>query len=140
MTRKFSLFLALVMLFSSLTVPAHAQEQTPVMPRYTNISSVRAPMTISDSGLAVIEVCCLANSDVTSIKVVTYIERYIGGLWARINITPTSSEWSSWTNSSTFATTRKLQLTSTGYYRAVSVFTVTAATAETVTRYSYATY
>lgn len=141
MKKVLSLFLAFVLCFCTLCTPASAKAgNDAIAPCYTNAIVVNTVLSITDTGLATVDEYCTGISTTTSIKVVTYLERYVGGLWARVDISPINDEWIGWTNATYYTRVRTHQLESRGSYRAVTVFTVAAGTSETITRYSYATY
>lgn len=140
MKKLISLFLALALSLSVLLVPTWAQSNDVATPYYTNTSSVQTSLTISEDGEAKILVYCLGLTNVTSIKATTYLEKKVNGSWSRVDIDQPNDQWVSTTTLRVFSATRTHQLTSTGTYRAVTTFVVTASSSETITVYSEATY
>lgn len=140
MKKVISLFLVLTLSFSVLLVPAWARGDEVAVPYYTNTSSAQTTLTIDEDGNVSILVYCLGLSTVKSIKATTYLEKKVNGDWTRVDIDQPDDQWVSTTTSRIFSTTRTCQLTSTGDYRTVTVFVVSASSSETVTVYSDATY
>ena len=140
MKKLISLFLVLALSCSVLLVPACAQSNDEATPYYTNTSSVQTSLTISADGEAKILVYCLGLANVKSIKATTYLEKNINGSWARVDIDQPNDQWVNTSTLRVFSTTITHQLPSTGTYRAVTTFVVTASSSETITVYSEATY
>lgn len=140
MKKIMALFLVFALCSSVLLVPAWARSEEVAAPYYANASSAQTSLTIDENGKASILVYCLGSSSVKSIKATTYLEKKVNGSWSRVDIDQPNDQWVSTTTSRIFSVTRTHDLTSRGTYRAVTVFVVTAGTAETITVYSEATY
>ena len=140
MKKLISLLLVLALGISALLVPAWARDNEVASPYYVNTSSARTTIVIDDDGTASIQVYCLGLSNVNSIKATTYLEKKVNGSWVRVDIDQPNDQWVSTTTLRVFSVTRTHQLASTGTYRAVTTFVVTASSAETITVYSEATY
>jgi hypothetical protein len=140
MKKFISLLLVFSLVISVFCMPAWAQNNETATPYYVNTSSARTTLTISENGEASILVYCLGLSNVTSIKATTYLEKMVNGTWYRVDIDQPNDQWVNTTSSRIFTATRTHQLTSTGIYRAVTLFVVTAGSAESIILYSQATY
>lgn len=140
MKKLISLLLVFALGVSVLLVPAWAQSNEEVRPYYTNTSSAQTTLTINANGKASIAVYCLGLSNVKSIKATTYLEKKVNGSWTRVDIDQPNDQWVNTTTLRVFSKTITYQLTSTGTYRAVTTFVVTASSSETITVYSEATY
>lgn len=141
MKKVLSIFLALVLCFSVLSSPASAfTENDAIMPCHTYITLAEVTMAINDSGLATIKSCCTAIPGTTWIRAQTYLEKKVNGTWKRVDILSTDDQWVTSINTRVFSVTKTHQLTSRGDYRAVTTFTVTAGSSESVTVMFYATY
>lgn len=110
------------------------------MPRYANITVAEVTMAINDSGLATIDSYCSGIPGTTWIRAQTYLEKKVNGVWTRVDILSTDDQWVTSINKRVFSVTKTHQLTSRGTYRAVTTFTVTAGSSETVTVMFQATY
>ena len=140
MKKLISLLLVLALGVSILLVPAWARDNEVASLYYVNTSSARTTIAIDDDGTASIQVYCLGLSNVKSIQETTYLEKKVNGSWTRVDIDQPNDQWVSTTTLRVFSATRIHQLTSTGTYRAVTTFVVTASSSETITVYSEATY
>lgn len=140
MKKLISLLLVLALGVSVLLVPVWARDNEVASPYYVNTSSARTTIVIDDDGTASIQVYCLGLSNVKSITATTYLEKKVNGSWMRVDIDQPNDQWVSTTTLRVFSVTRTHQLTSTGTYRAVTIFVVTASSSETITVYSEATY
>lgn len=141
MKNVLSFFLALSLCFSIFSTPASAStENNAVMPRYTNTTIAQVTLAIDGSGLATIDSYCTAIPGTTWIRATTYLEKKVNGTWTRVDIMSTDDQWVTMINTRVFSVTKTHQLTSRGTYRAVTTFTVTAATSETITVISQRTY
>ena len=140
MKKLITLLLVLALGVSVLLVPVWARDNEVASPYYVNTSSARTTIVIDDDGTASIQVYCLGLSNVKSITATTYLEKKVNGSWMRVDIDQPNDQWVSTTTLRVFSVTRTHQLTSTGTYRAVTTFVVTARSAETITVYSEATY
>lgn len=105
-----------------------------------NVSQVMVNLTITDSGMATVNVTCVGYSNVTSIYVKYYIEQKINGTWTMVIFDPDSPYFRNSTKSNLLSGKRNVVLTEPGEYRAVATFTVVADTTETITATSYASY
>lgn len=138
--KKFvSLVLVLVTVFA-FAIPAFAAVPEEVAPCYVNANIVKNTLTINSSGVATITLMCTASSTTTSISCTSYLEKKAGTSWVRIDITPTNDQWVDTVSSNIFSKSRTQQLNEAGDYRLTSIFTVEAATTETITLTKEATY
>lgn len=137
--RKIVAFLLATTLLLSMCVSVSAAENT-LQPRYINTNQAKIVMGISDSGLAEISITCIGNSNAQSIQSVTYIERQIGSSWVRVSNGQTGNQWSASSTARYLAKAYSCQLSVSGTYRAVVVFTVAGSTSETITLYSEASF
>ena len=139
MKKYYALILSVLLLISMLAplVTARADE---VMPRYINTDQARVLLTINSSGLATISVRCYAKTGTTSIQTVTFLEKKVGSTWVRVDIAETDNEWTYNTRYLSVIKTYTHQLDSTGEYRAVTYFTVSASDTENFTLMSNYTY
>lgn len=141
MKKVLSIFLALTICFSILSVPALASvEDDAIMPCYTNATMARVILGIDDSGLATVTSSCTAIAGTTWIRATTYLEKKVNGTWTRVDILSTDDQWVTMINKRVFSVTKTHQLTSRGTYRAVTTFDVIAGTTETITVISERTY
>lgn len=141
MKKALSVFLALILCFSVLSAPASAAgENDPITPRHTNATMAKVVLAIDDSGFATINSSCTAIPSTTWIRATTYLEKKVNGTWTRVDILSTDDQWVTTINTRVFSVTKTHQLTSRGTYRAVTTFTVTAETSETITVMFQATY
>lgn len=140
MKKVISIVLVMVMSLSIPCTPCMASTPADVMPCYENVSLGKTSITVDDNGVATIIVRCIGVPGTTSIRSVTYIEKKVNGIWQRVDIPSANDQWTAQVNTTYYIKTLKHQLTSTGTYRVVCTFTVTAGTAETVTFTAEATY
>lgn len=105
-----------------------------------NVSQVMVNLTITDSGMATVNVTCVGYSNVTSISVKYYIEQKINGTWTMVIFDPDSPYFRNSTKTNLLSGKRNVVLTEPGEYRAVATFTVVADTTETITATSYASF
>ncbi len=141
MKKVLSLFLVLALSISmfSLNTFAKANEDA-ISPFYVNTTTAQVVMVIDNTGLATINSSCTAKLGTTSISAKTYLEKSVNGSWVRVDLPSSDDQWNTITFERTYSYTVTHQLTSKGLYRAVTVFTVKAATSETVTVMFEATY
>lgn len=132
--KKFAALILVVTIVASLCIPVSAAEFS-INPYYINTNQARVVLTIGDSGLAEITVLCTANSNATKIQTTTYLERQIGSTWVRVNNGQTNNQWTASTTARYLAKDYSCQLSITGTYRAVAVFTVSGSETETFTLY-----
>lgn len=137
--KKFAALILVVTILASLCIPVSAAEFSS-NPYYINTNQARVVLTIGDSGLAEITVLCTANSNATKIQTTTYLERKIGSTWVRVNNGQTNNQWTASTTAKYLVKDYSYQLSITGTYRAVAVFTVSGAETETFTLYFEDTY
>lgn len=141
MKKAFSLVLALVLCISALTIPVSATVEADfISPRYINAENPTVELMISSNGLATIKSTCRGVSGTTSIKGITYLQRKVGDSWIRMDIPGALDQWETSVSSRIYSVTKTHQLTIPGTYRAVTIFTVTAGSAETFTVTAEATF
>lgn len=139
MKKMIAYILALAALFT-LSQPALAARPISVGPQYINARQAEVDMVINSSGVATATVICYGNTGLTKANVTTYIEKLVGGSWVRVNIGETNNAWQYTTTSQNFSKTYTAQLSSSGTYRAVAEFTLTASAVEHITSSSSARY
>lgn len=115
--------------------PASAAEA-----RMADAQSVVCTLSISSAGKATVTIRVTGNSTLTKAVAVTYLEKNVNGTWTRVDIGTTNDTWSYTSTSTTVFKTFSAQLSGTGSYRAVTVFTLTGSSTETVTKTATATY
>lgn len=134
MKKVISAFLVLVIFFVT-TCPTYAAE-----PRYANANVLNVTLSISSSGKATIVVRVSGNTTSAHMNMTTYIEKKVGNVWTRVDIGTVNDVWEYNTTSSNAIKNYATQLSSTGNYRAVTVFTLTGSTVEEITKTATATY
>lgn len=134
MKRIFSAILILVTIFA-ISCPAFAAE-----PRYANANTLTATMSITSSGKASIFIRMSGSSSLTQANIKVYLEKKVGGTWTRVDIGTVNDVWEYTTTNSSVTKTYSTQLSSTGNYRAVAVFTLSGTTVEEITKTATATY
>lgn len=137
--KKLAALILVAVIIATMCIPVSAAENT-IQPYYINTNQAKVLMGIDDFGLASINVTCIGNSNATRIQITTYIEKLIGSTWVRVNIGQVNNQWTASTTTRYLAKDYSHQLTTTGSYRAVAVFTVSGSTSETFTLYCEATY
>ena len=137
--KKTIAFILTLMILASMCIPVSAAENT-IRPYYINTNRASVVMVISDSGVAVINVTCIGNSNAAKIQTTTYIQRKMGSAWVRVSIGQPNNQWTAMANTNYLIKDYSHQLSTAGKYRAVTVFTVSGAQSETFTLYSEATY
>jgi hypothetical protein len=141
MKKALSILLVFALSLSIFQVNTFAREtEAAISPYYVNTTRAQIVMVIDSTGLATINSVCTAIPSTTSISAKTYIEKSVNGSWVRVDLPSIDDQWNTITFERTYSYTVTHQLTSKGLYRAVTVFTVKAATSETVTVISEATY
>lgn len=141
MKKVLTIFLAIVICFSALSVPVLAAvEDDAIMPCHTNATVAQVTLVINDNGLATINSTCTGIPGTTWIRATTYLEKKVNGVWTRVDILSTDDQWVTMINTRVFSVTKTHQLTSKGTYRAVTTFDVIAGTTETITVMSQTTY
>lgn len=134
MKKVIAVILVLITMLS-IAFPASAAEA-----RYADAQTAICSLAISSSGKATIVVRITGYSSLTKSVAVTYIEKKVGSTWTRVDIGTTDDTWQYTSTSANVAKTYSAQLSSIGEYRAVTTFTLTGSTVETVTKTSTATY
>lgn len=133
--KKLAALILVVTIIATMIIPASAAEIT-ASPYYINTNQAMVVLTISDSGLAEITVLCTANSNATKIQTTTYLERKVGSSWVRVSNGQVNNQWTASTTARYLVKDYSCQLSTTGTYRAVAVFTVSGTQSETFTLYS----
>lgn len=139
MKRLISAILMIPVLCSCVFLSCGAQ-QIECSPQYENAKVVSINLFITTSGEATIKLTCSANSDVTKVSVLTYLEKKVNGVWRRVEIPAENNQWVYTTDSKSFMKQYNVTIPSRGEYRAIAVFTLNASTTETVSKSSMATY
>ena len=124
----------------SLAVPALGAQVPTVSPCYTNAQQAQISFTIDQNGNGSVLIQCVGNSNVSHIRLVTYLERNVNGNWVRVDIGTTNNQWvySALDNAAVISYTPKL--TVKGQYRASTVITLTATTVEVIRLNTTRTY
>lgn len=123
--QSFVTLFAVLICFVAYPMNANA-DSGEITPYWNNTDSYAFNFTISDSGMATLSFNCTGESNVvTKIVAYSYIEMKIGSSWVRISNGQPNSQWTDTvTNGYRLATSHKLQLTSSGTYKAVANFHV----------------
>lgn len=124
----------------ALTQPAFAAQPQEISLHYVNARQAEVYLSINSSGKAVVTVTCCGNTGLKKASVTTYLEKKVNGAWTRVDISAPNDAWTYSTTSQSFSKTYSTQLNSTGQYRAVAKFTLTASTVESITDTCTATY
>lgn len=145
MKKTIALFLAIVALLSccGLTMFASAFVEEEATPYYNNTASATVTFAISSTGKATFSLSCKGISGVTSkITAVSYIQRKVGLIWARVDNGLDGKEWTDTVNGTSLTKSHSLQLSKTGTYRVKVEFTVTGSggSADEITKTVTATY
>ncbi|MBQ3215041.1 MAG: hypothetical protein IJB11_02865, partial [Oscillospiraceae bacterium] len=64
---------------------------------------------------------CTGNSNVSHIRIVTYLERYVNGDWERVNIGTTNNQWVHSVTSNNTSVNYFPRFTVRGQYRASTI-------------------
>lgn len=139
MKKAVSMVLAMIMVLS-LTVPGFAAQVPTVSPCYTNAHQASISFSISESGNGSVAVRCIGNSNVSHIRIVTYLERYDDGEWVRVDIGTTNNQWVYSVLDTEALAFYSPQLTVKGQYRASTIITLTAVTVEVIRLNNTCTY
>lgn len=141
MKRATSILLLLAMILA-LVNPTNAAVITEpqISPLYINAETVTTDISISSTGVAAIVLNVSGYANVERISVTTYIEKYNYGMWVRVNIGTTNNEWTYTYNGQAMRKMYSYKLSSSGQYRAVSLFTLTGDTTETLTVSDYTSF
>ena len=129
MKRMISVILAIAMMLAIFGVPVNAAQSNEASPRYIETKGANTYLSINDTGKVTISINCTGKTDVTKISVTTYLEYRIGSAWYRALVNP----WSFTQNGSCLVQSFSGQISTSGTFRARSVFTVTGSTVETIT-------
>lgn len=139
MKKILSCILILATIFA-LAQPAFAAQPDELTPQYVNATQARVSLTISRSGEAIVTVTLAGNNGLKKASVTTYLEKKVNGVWTRVDISAANDEWVYSTTDRIFSKPYSASLSSTGQYRAVAKFTLTASTVEYITDTYSATY
>ena len=123
MKRLFSAFLVLALMLATVT-PTFAATADTAQPWYINTSHARITFTISDTGLATIDLICTGLSSVTHIDAVVYLERQVGSAWVRVYNGTADDTWTLTASNRFMMQSFTHQLTVKGVYRATVTYTV----------------
>lgn len=130
-----ALLLTAILLLNFTQMICFAEEEPPetgvLIEEYVNIRSVSVSLSINSSGTATIDIMCIGFSGTTHISSNTYLQKWNGSTWVRVNIngaTKISEEVDAAFLSRTYTTT-----VGSGKYRVATVFTVTRGSDEIVT-------
>lgn len=138
--KKILSFILILATILALVQPAFAAQLPRNDPQYTNAQSAYVTLSICNSGYASIMVTVNGIPTLKKINVVTYLEKKVGSSWVRVDISEPGNIWSHSVTSNMLRKPYAVQLDSSGEYRVVSKFTLTASTVEYITDSSYATY
>ena len=126
MKRRGLCFLTIMLIFAFLYIPAFAEDGVIISPMYNNTSRTNTAFAINSSGNATVTVGYFGFSGITThAKITTYIERKLLGLfWVRVDIGTTNNQWIDNPVGHQFITSHSTQLSQTGHYRAVVLYTI----------------
>ncbi len=141
MKKALSLFLAVILLLSTMSVVAFAAESydDEIAPCYNNTNSASLSFDINSSGKATANVTCVGISGrTTKIVVETKIQRRQIVSW----VTVSGASWTETVYDDYFSKTYTHQLSSTGIYRVYVTYTVSGSGGENdvITKASYHNY
>lgn len=122
MKKLISTLLAIITLFSFITLPVYASESSTVAPYLNNGDRYSFVFAISSTGLSEVNVTYSGISGVTQkVTVTTYLQKKTFGLfWTKVDIGTTNDEWVDTSTKITGTFTHQFKLSSTGTYRAVT--------------------
>ena len=121
------LFLTVLLMFSSLCQPVHADSEGL---RYSYVSRADSIPSVDASGQLYIAISYVGyNGITTGAKITTYVQkRTLGIFWIKVNNGEPDNEWVDNVSGSSYNGDHELHLSSTGTYRITSEFTIYAAT------------
>lgn len=130
-----------LLIITGVPVPARAA-QTPCGIETQSLYSAKPTVniSISEAGIATINLICRGKSDVTKIKTKTCIEKKSGTKWVKVNVGTSDNYIYHSVSSSRMMISFKEQLSGSGSYRCTTAFTLYAKTTETITITNYAEY
>lgn len=136
-----TVILCLLLATQMLVQPVAAVTVTPL---FNNVLSVSNPVTISDSGILLVDNQYYGFEGTTTKAVITtYIEKKTLGLfWTRVDIGQTDNQWVDTVYGYENSVSHSIQLESTGTYRVVTVFVIygTGGTADEIEKITEKTY
>ena len=139
--RILSVAVMFVILISSFSIIANAEEITP---RFNNVASITSIASISDSGKLTVSNSFSASASVfTKAVITTYVEkRTLGIFWTRVDIGQTNDEWVDTIYTNIYTGNHIHQLEKKGTYRITVEYVVygTGGAADVVTREIEKTY
>lgn len=125
MIKRFSLFLCMVICFCSTAPNVQAEDNYGIMPLYTYTSTATASLAVTASGKATAAVRCSGYSGkVKKITAQTCIQKKFGLIWTKVKIGTSDNYWYDTTTDYSLITSHSVNLSSSGTYRAKSVYTV----------------
>ena len=139
MKKILSLCLVLVLTLI-VAAPASAAMPDVMQPYYINTSEASIGLSISDTGMATVDMLCTGYSNVTRIEATLYIERKVGSQWVRVDNGTMSDTWNCVSNSRFFFETIRYQMPAKGEYKATVTFAVYATRTEVLTFSTTRTY
>ncbi len=129
MTKRLTGIISVLLIMCLFVVPlspVSAATEEGVMPRYNNVASVTASISINDSGKLTITYKYGGSPEITTKAVITtYIEKkFLGLFWKRVDIGTTDNKWVDTINDYRYTGSRIHQLSSSGTYRVTVVYKI----------------
>lgn len=127
MTKRLTGIISVILAFCLFVVPlSPVSAAEGVTPRYNNVSSVTAAISINDSGKLTITYNYAGSSSITTKAVITtYVEKkFLGLFWRRVDIGTTDNQWVDTINNYRYTGSRTYQLSSTGTYRVTVIYKI----------------
>lgn len=140
--KRITATLLLIAILFSISSPTQAAAITAptISPLYSSSGNMVADIAITSTGYANISITVTCESDVDTISLITYLEKYNYGMWTRVSIGTANNEWTYLKNGCSLCKTYCYALPSSGQYRVVSLVTLNGDTANTVTVTDYTSY
>lgn len=121
------LFLAVIVMFSSLCQPVYADSEGL---RYNYVISADSVPSVDSTGYLYVSFSYTGyNGITTGAKITTYVQKRILGIfWTKVDNGQPNNEWVDNVTGSSYRGHHELQLSSTGTYRVTSEFIIYATT------------
>lgn len=132
--KKCTAFILVAIILFSLATPTHAAShpESDISPLFLEAQSVSVDLSISSSGFALANVKVRGKDTLRSISIVVCLERYVYGMWVRVDIGKPNNEWTYTCDGDSLNKAFTTNLTISGQYRAVAIVALTGDTVEEV--------